>query len=84
MVEGFLRRLGLFCSFLGVAILSLFFTSDVIRQPNLGLLFWGIVLFGFGAYLLRKTKPAPQESQRFRLVRKLFSRKKKNGDGGGD
>ncbi|MEK6222937.1 MAG: hypothetical protein N2D54_11885, partial [Chloroflexota bacterium] len=44
---------------------------------SLGYLFWGVIGFTIGMLLIRGTAPPPQESQRFRLVRKIFGGKPK-------
>lgn len=77
MISGFKRRISIFFILLGVVVLALFFTSDVVEKPNIGYLFWGIIFIILGAKFLRSSHPEPEESQRFRLFRKIFSRKKK-------
>ena len=76
MISGLKKRLGIFFTLLGAAVLGLFFTSDTISQPQIGYLFWGVVFFGIGVMFLRRGRTPPEESQRFRLVRRLFSGKK--------
>lgn len=84
MISGLKRRLGIFFTLLGAAVLGLFFTSDTISQPQIGYLFWGVIFFALGVLFLRRSRTPPEESQRFRLVRRLFSGKKGNkGSGGG-
>lgn len=73
----YVNRIGLFFIVVGIAVLALFFTSDFVQEPNIGYLFWGVVFFSLGVVLLRISRPSREESQRFRLIRKLFSRKKK-------
>ena len=70
MLEGMTRRLGIFFTLLGAAVLALFFTSDVIKQPNLVYLLLGIVFAAIGITFLRAARPEPQESGRFRLLRR--------------
>jgi H+/Cl- antiporter ClcA len=79
-MSGLKQRFGIFFGFVGVAVMALFFTSDVVEKPNLGYLFWGIIFTGLGFYFLRASGTPSEESRRFRLVRKILSRKKK-GDG---
>lgn len=82
MITGLKRRLGIFFTLLGAAFLGLFFTSDTISQPQIGYLIWGAVSVAAGISFLRRSRTPPEESQRFRLVRRLFSGKKgKQGSG---
>jgi hypothetical protein len=76
-MKGFINRLGIFFLIVGVAVLALFFTSDFVQAPNIGYLFWGIVFAFLGYFFLRVTRKEPKESQRFRLFRRIFFRKKK-------
>jgi hypothetical protein len=71
------NRIGIFFMIVGIAVLALFFTSDFVQEPNMGYLFWGIVFTFLAVVFLRASRPEREESQRFRLARKLFSRKKK-------
>ncbi|MGD8455976.1 MAG: hypothetical protein PVF83_06310 [Anaerolineales bacterium] len=76
-MKHFINRTGLFLVVVGIAVLALFFTSDFVQEPSIEFLFWGVVIILFGMALMRISRPAREESRRFRLVRKLFSRKKK-------
>ncbi|MDH5606953.1 MAG: hypothetical protein OEY93_08700 [Anaerolineae bacterium] len=84
------RRFASFFILVGGAALALFFTSDANRalggsaQPVMPLLGWGLLLVIFGIILLRGASPAPQESRRFRTLRKLTSGQKKGEDQTGD
>jgi predicted membrane channel-forming protein YqfA (hemolysin III family) len=75
-----LNRLGIFFLLVSASILVLFFTSDVVQEPNISYLFWGIVFLILGVLALRRSRPEPEESKRFRTYRKLTSRKKKKED----
>jgi len=75
------RKLGTFFTIVGIATLALFFTSDFARAPSLGLLFWGLIVTLLGIYLLKGTRPPQEESQRFRTVRKIFSKVDKKSEG---
>lgn len=79
-MSGLKQRLGVFFTLVGIAVMALFFASDVMDAPSIGLLFWGVVFAGLGFLFLRASRKPPEESKRFRLVRKIFSKKKK-GDG---
>jgi hypothetical protein len=70
MLEGMKQRFGIFFTLLGAALLALFFTSDVIQQPNLVYLLLGIIFAAIGISFLRATRPEPQETGRFRLLRR--------------
>jgi len=72
------RKLGTFFTLVGIATLALFFTSDFARAPSLGLLFWGLIVTILGVSLLKASKPPQEDSQRFRTVRKIFSKGDKN------
>jgi hypothetical protein len=76
-MKHFVNRIGLFLFVVGVAVMALFFTSDFVQEPNIGYLFWGVCILLLGGALLRISRPDREESRRFRLVRRLFSRKKK-------
>jgi hypothetical protein len=76
-MKHFVNRVGLFFIVVGVAVMALFFASDFVQEPNIGYLFWGVVFLLLGVASLRASRPAKEESQRFRLVRRLFFRKKK-------
>ncbi len=68
-----LRRIGVFLAVLGIATLALFVMSDMAREPNGWLLFYGIILLGLAFGVLRITRgSAAPGSERFRLMRRLF------------
>ncbi|TAK12857.1 MAG: hypothetical protein EPO32_07340 [Anaerolineae bacterium] len=69
------RRVGVFLTFIALAVLGLFFSSDYAGEPNFWLLLSGVVLMGLGTGLLRATRPAPPPSQRFRLMRRMLGGK---------
>ena len=79
-MSGIKQRLGIFFGFVGIAVMALFFTSDVVDEPNLGYLFWGIFFSALGFLFLRASRTPPEESKRFRLVRRIFSKKKKGNE----
>jgi len=76
-MKNFRSRLGIFFMLVGVTILALFFTSDFVQEPNIGFLFWGVVFTLLGFWARRAARRDREESQRFRLLRRIFSRKKK-------
>ncbi|MBI3159005.1 MAG: hypothetical protein HYZ26_05345 [Chloroflexi bacterium] len=69
------RRVALFMTVMAVAVLALFFSSDVAGRPNFWLLLSGIVLGGLAIGLWRGGRQPPAPSQRFRLMRRLFGGK---------
>lgn len=71
-----LHRVGVFLAVLGVTTLALFFLSDMARQPNGWLLFYGIVLLGLAFGILRATRAPGSQPERFRLMRRLFGGQK--------
>lgn len=83
MIDGIKRRFGLFFTLIGAVTLALFFSSDAINQPNLGYLLWGAVSTSLGILLLRTSRTPPTESQRFRLVRRLFANQDEENDAEG-
>lgn len=76
IMREFRGRLGGFFLMVGIALLALFFTSDFVQATNIYFLLWGIGLIVFGYLLRRGARPEQRESQRFRLLRRIFSRNK--------
>jgi hypothetical protein len=72
------RRIGLFFFILGGFVIALFLTSDAAGDTNFWLLLWGVPLLLLGLWILRRSQPQSQPSQRFRLLRWLFGGRNKN------
>jgi len=71
-------RLGTFFVLIGVMLLMLFVFSDLAKQPDFSLLFFGGILV-VGGMLLNWRAPAPPRppSGRFRILRERSTKKKK-------
>jgi hypothetical protein len=75
----FFVRLGRFVVVVGVGLLFLFVLSEVAQTPRFDLFFIGLLMFIGGIMIIRRYRGdgGGGESQRFRFVRRLFSRDKK-------
>lgn len=71
MINGLRRRLANFGLLVGGVMLALFFTSDAASAPNAKFLLWGLLLVIFGWMLGKKKKNHPEESNRFRTIRRI-------------
>ena len=72
----FYRRIGRFLFVLGAGFLALFAFSDYAREPRYNLFFWGLIIIITGLVIIRRNKPEPVDSGRFRMLKNL--RKNKN------
>jgi hypothetical protein len=72
-------RFGTFFMLIGFTLLVLFIVGDVLEVEELEAwyLLFGTVFAGFGIYLSVLGRQPPEESGRFRLLRRLASRGKK-------
>jgi len=73
MFREFIHRLGVLLLVLSMALIFLFFTSMGTEHPVYNLLGWGILGFMLAYIIMRRTRPARQESRRFRTVRRMFA-----------
>lgn len=80
MIEGLKRRLGIFFVFLSIILLLIYFDSDYNQTPNFLLLLLGVGSAILAFFSLRGTGQSAQQAERFRLLKKLGRRKKKDGD----
>ncbi len=65
------NRIGTFCALVGVLLIGLFVLSDMAKTPTCNLLFAGAILLVLGIFLwLKNPAPPPQETGRFRILRK--------------
>ena len=72
----FVNRIGTFLIFLGILMVALFVLSDIARAPTCNFLAVGAVSLGLGVFLwLRDPPSAGPPPQRFRTVKKIFTRK---------
>lgn len=71
------KRFGNFFLVIGISLLFLFFISDVIEIPNGWYLFIGAILAGFGTYLYLSGLTPTEPAQRFRRVRRVFSKEER-------
>ena len=76
-------RVGVFLIVLSLALLALFFISDLATDPEYNLLFYGLLGLGGGILLARRHHEPPEPSGRFGLIKRLRKRgvKEKAGDG---
>lgn len=67
---------------IGFTLLVLFVMADVLEVENLNAwyLLFGVLFAAFGIYLFILGRKPPEDSGRFRAVRKLTSRSKKKKD----
>jgi len=72
-----LYRVGTFFMLVGIIILMLFaFAAKAGVDKSEGMLFWGLLAFGLGAFLVfRFPKPPSEPSGRFRILKKGNKRK---------
>lgn len=65
------NRIGTFFALLGLGMIGLFVLSDMARTPSCNYLVIGAVFLILGIILwLRNPAPPPQETSRFRILRK--------------
>jgi hypothetical protein len=65
------NRIGTFFTLLGLGMIGIFILSDMARTPSCNYLVIGAVFLGLGIFLwLRDPAPPPQETGRFRILRK--------------
>ncbi len=67
-----LYRVGIFFILVGILLLALFAFAARAGVDNIdGMLLWGLLAFGLGAFLyFRFPKPPPEPSGRFRILKK--------------
>lgn len=78
----FKSRFGKFFIWLGLILLLLFITADIVDVEDLNAwyLFFGTIFLVLGVFLSLAGRKPPEESARFRSVRKMANRRKKKGD----
>ncbi len=74
------KRVGNFITIIGFSMIALFFISDLSGSPNYYLLIAGIFGFWWGVKTIRKAYSAPQKANRYRLIKRTFSRGKNSED----
>jgi hypothetical protein len=72
-----LHRVGNFLLIIGLVFLLYFFASDQSENPQFLLFFGGVVISLLGVYVWWRFHPRPEESERFRSLRKMGQRMKK-------
>jgi hypothetical protein len=79
------NRFGSFFIWVGVVLLLLFVAADIVEVEELNgwYLVAGVASLAFGLYLSIMGRTPPEESTRFRTLRRIAGRRKKS-DGGGD
>jgi hypothetical protein len=68
------RRVGLFFLFIGLISLVIFFTADHSLDPGVEYLFVGLLLSISGIALFWRNRKPPEESKRFRMLRRRQSK----------
>jgi hypothetical protein len=72
-------RVAQFFLLFGLLMVLLFISSDVVAAPQYTYCLAGILLLLFASSLFRRSRPASEPSERFRLLRSL-SRRVRNQD----
>jgi uncharacterized membrane protein len=70
------KKFGNFITFISFSLILLFFISDMSGSPNYYLLIVGVLGFWFGIRIIRKAYAPPPKANRFRMIRRTFSRDK--------
>jgi hypothetical protein len=68
------RRVGLFFLFIGMISLVIFFTADHSTDPGVEYFFFGLLFVVMGGTLIWRDRKPPQESKRFRILRRKKSK----------
>jgi hypothetical protein len=74
------ERVGYFFIMVSGIVLFVFVASYMVDTPNYYLFLGGVALLIIGFYIVRRNRQQPEKAERFGLVRKMRSRKKKNGE----
>jgi uncharacterized membrane protein len=69
--------IGRFFLFIGIVMMMVYFATDLSESPVFTLFFAGLGLIILGIALIRKQHSPPTHSERFRLIRKLVRKEKK-------
>jgi hypothetical protein len=72
-----IRRIGQFFFLVGLILVALFYLSDVAQMPQYALLLWAALVFLLSFFFLRRGRKQREDSMRFRTLRKLRGRGKK-------
>jgi hypothetical protein len=76
-IKNMTGSLGRFFLFIGIVMMMVYFATDLSESPVFSLFFAGLGLIILGIALIRKQHPPPTHSERFRLIRKLARKEKK-------
>jgi hypothetical protein len=71
-------RVGIFFLFFGLVSLAVYFASDFAGAPSFLLFFASLGLIFLGIALMRKGYAPPPPSERFRFLRRMRDREKKD------
>ena len=74
------ERVGYFLIIVSLFVYFAFFASYQSGSSNFYWLFGGIILMALGIIIVRRNRQPSEKAERFRTVRKMRSRKKKNGE----
>lgn len=72
------RQIGFFFFVVGLLVILLFGASFQVRKPEYLLCLGGIASLMLGAFLVYKYRRKPAENTRFRMIKKIGNREKKN------
>lgn len=75
-MRNFKNKIGNFLTIIGFAAILLFFASDFSGSPNYLLLFAGLLGLWLGIKMIRRAYTPPEKANRYRMLRKTFSRNK--------
>ena len=70
-------RVGQFFLMVGLVVMFIFVASYQLGDPNFSFFFLGLGALILGAFLIFKHRKRGGEAERFRWIRKMLSRKKK-------
>lgn len=63
-------RIGLFFLLIGLFLMIIFFATDQSQNPKFWMFFFGILSLSLGIYMALRFRRQPEDSGRFRLLRK--------------
>ena len=69
-------KIGRFLIFIGLILLVIFISVDRAENPSYGYLCSGVVVLGMGVLLMWRGQQPPEESMRFRTLRKWREQQK--------
>jgi hypothetical protein len=76
-MDVFKARIGQFFFFIGSILLIIFFSVDPTQNPQINMLFSGFLLTGLGMVIIWRNRNRSTQTERFRTLRRIQSRPKK-------